>query len=299
MVEKTSRTVALSPNIVGALFMMGSMAAFTMNDALIKSTNGDLPLWQLLFLRGLLTSVLVMALGVWLGSLGWRFSQRDWFWLAMRSLSEIGAAYFMITALLALPLANVTAILQMMPLSVTLAAALFLGEALGWRRMVAILIGFAGMLLIVRPGPEGFDMMSLYAVAAVGFVTARDITTRKMSTNVPSLTITLAASLCVTAFAGVASAVQGWAEVTLPLWMLIGGAALTISAAYYFSIQTMRYGEISFIAPFRYTSLIWALTFGWLVFDDWPDALTFLGAGIIVATGLFTFWREQRLAQKD
>lgn len=294
MVDQGARGTGLSPNIIGGLFMIGSMAAFSMNDTLIKLTDGDLPLWQLLFLRGLLTIVLILALGSWLGALHFRMSRRDWFWIGARSVSEIGAAYFIITALLALPLANVTAILQMMPLTVSLAAAVFLGEALGWRRLVAILVGFSGMLLIVRPGPEGFDLMSLYAVAAVVFVTARDITTRKMSKDVPSLTITFAASLCVTIYAGAASSFQGWAPVTSELWWLICGAAFTIVAAYTFSVQTMRYGEIGFIAPFRYTALIWALLFGWLVFGDWPDALTFVGAGIIVATGLFTFWREQR-----
>ena len=284
----------MSPNFVGALIMMGSMAAFTINDTFIKLTDGAMPLWQLLFLRGILTTALIVALGLWLKALHFRIGQRDWGLILVRSIAEIGAAYFFLTALLKLPLANVTAILQMLPLSVSLCAALFLGERLGWRRMAAILIGFAGMLLIVRPGAAGFSAWSLYAIVAVGFVTLRDLVTRPMSAGVPSMSVTLVGSVCVTVFSGIASVPQGWAEITPRLAGLIVCASVTIIAAYYFSVQAMRQGEIGFIAPFRYTSLVWALGLGWFVFGDWPDALTLLGAGIIVATGVFTLWREQK-----
>ena len=284
----------MSPNILGALIMMGSMAAFTINDTFIKLTDGAMPLWQLLFLRGMLTTCLIAGLGLWLKSLSLRISGRDWVFIGARSVAEIGAAYFFLTALLKLPLANVTAILQMLPLTVSLCAALFLGETLGWRRMAAILVGFVGMLLIVRPGTEGFNATSIYAVIAVGFVTLRDMVTRKMSAEVSSMTITLLGSVTVTVFAGIASIPQGWVEVTPRLATLICCAAVTIIAAYFFSVQAMRQGEIAFIAPFRYTSLVWALVLGWFVFADWPDTLTLLGGAIIVATGIFTLWREQR-----
>ena len=287
----------MSSNMMGALFMMASMAAFTINDAFIKLTDGAMPLWQLLFLRGVLTTALIVCLGLWLRSLHFRIARPDWVFILMRSIAEIGAAFCFLTALLRLPLANVSAILQMLPLTVSLCAALFLGEALGWKRMAAILIGFLGMLLIVRPGAEGFNATSIYAIFAVGFVTIRDLATRKLSAEVPSMTVTLAASVIVTVFAGFASISQGWVEITPRLGWLIGCAAFTVIGGYFFSVQTMRQGEISFIAPFRYTSLIWALVLGWFVFGDWPDGLTMVGAGIIVATGLFTLWREGKLAK--
>lgn len=286
----------MSPNMIGALFMMASMAAFTINDAFIKLTDGAVPLWQLLFLRGVLTTVLIVALGLWLRSLHFGIARRDWIFIGIRSGAEIGAAYGFITALLLMPLANVSAILQMLPLTVSLCAALLLGEALGWRRMAAILIGFMGMLLIVRPGADGFEATSIYAVIAVAFVTIRDLATRKLSAAVPSMTVTLAASVIVTFFAGAASLSQGWAPITPRLALLIVLAAVTVIGAYYFSVQTMRQGDISYIAPFRYTSLIWALVLGWFVFGDWPDGLTLIGASIIVATGLFTLWRERHMS---
>lgn len=286
----------MSPNTTGALLMMASMACFTFNDALLKLTDGALPLAQLLFLRGVLASALIFALAKPLGALRFDIARGDWFMIATRSGAEVGAAYFFVTALLNLPLANVTAILQVLPLTVAVGAALIFREPLGWRRMSAIGLGFLGMLLIVRPGPEGFSLWSAYALAAVVCVTVRDLATRRLSPGVPSMTVTLVASLTVTVCAGLASTAQGWAPITPHLALLIGGASVFIIGGYFFSVRVMRVGEISFIAPFRYTGLIWALLLGWLVFGDWPTPVTMLGACIVVATGLFTLYRERALA---
>mmetsp|Transcript_13496 Transcript_13496/g.21538 ORF Transcript_13496/g.21538 Transcript_13496/m.21538 type:complete len:291 (-) Transcript_13496:1641-2513(-) len=283
----------MSPNTFGALLMMASMASFTLNDTLIKLTGGAVPLMQLLFLRGVLSSLLILALARWLGALHFRIARRDWLLIAVRSGAEVGAAYFFVTALLNLPLANVTAILQVLPLTVAVGAALFFREPLGWRRMAAIMLGFMGMLLIVRPGPEGFSLWSLYALCAVICVTVRDLATRKLTPGVPSMTVTLVASVTVMVCAGLGSTTTEWVAVTPREAALIAGASVMIIGGYFFSVRVMRVGEISFIAPFRYTGLIWALVLGWLVFGDWPTPLTLLGAGIVVATGLFTLYRER------
>ncbi|APX12531.1 DMT family transporter [Tateyamaria omphalii] len=286
----------MSPNTVGALLMMASMASFTLNDTLIKLTGGAVPLMQLLVLRGVVSSVLIVVLARWLGSIHFRIARRDWGLIAVRSGAEVGAAYFFITALLNMPLANVTAILQVLPLTVAVGAALFFREPLGWRRMSAILIGFMGMLLIVRPGGDGFSIWSLYALIAVACVTVRDLATRRLSAGVPSMTVTLVAAVTVMAFAGVSSTTTEWVPIDRRLALLIGGASVFIIGGYFFSVQVMRVGEISFIAPFRYTGLIWALVLGWIVFGDWPSSLTLLGAAIVVATGLFTLYRERRVS---
>jgi S-adenosylmethionine uptake transporter len=192
----------------------------------------------------------------------------------------------------------VTAILQALPLTVAVAAALVFREPLGWRRMSAILIGFMGMLLIVRPGSDGFSLWSAYALMAVLCVTVRDLATRRLSRDVPSMTVTLASSVAVTLCFGAASTVTEWGPITLPLAALIGGASVIIMAAYFFSVRAMRVGDIGFIAPFRYTGLIWALVLGWVVFEDWPSNLTLIGALIVVAMGLFTLYREQQLSKR-
>jgi S-adenosylmethionine uptake transporter len=286
---------AMTPNLAGALLMIASMACFTVNDALLKSTGGAVPLFQLLFLRGVLAAVLIALLAWSRGSFGRPISRRDWRLIALRSASEVGAAYFFVTALLNMPLANITAILQVLPLTVTLGSALFFGESVGWRRMLAIGIGFCGMLLIVRPGPEGFSLWSVYALIAVVCVTARDLSTRRLSREVPSLVVTLSAAVAVLVTSGIASLTISWAPVDGQMALIIGAAALFVVGGYFFSVQVMRSGDVSFIAPFRYTGLIWALLLGWLVFGEWPRPLTLLGAGIIVATGLFALYRERAL----
>ena len=288
----------MSPNMTGALLMMASMASFTLNDAMIKLTGGAVPLMQLLFLRGVLSSVFILGLARWLGAIHFRIAPRDWILIAIRSGAEVGAAYFFLTALFNMPLANVTAILQVLPLTVAIGAALFFREPLGWRRMSAILIGFLGMLLIVRPGPEGFSLWSGYALMAVVFVTMRDLATRKLSPEVPSMTVTLVAAVTVMGFAGLASTAEPWAPIDLRLAALITGSSVFIIGGYWFSVRVMRVGDISFIAPFRYTGLVWALLLGWLVFGDWPSSLTLIGAAIVVATGLFTLYRERQVSQR-
>lgn len=278
--------------------MMCSMAAFTFNDACIKAVGPQMPLFQLLFLRGLVTSALIYALARHRGAIKLRLPARDWALIGARTASEIAAAYFFLTALMHMPLANVTAVLQALPLTVTLGAALFFREAVGWRRMSAIVIGFAGMLMIVRPGPEGFDIYAIYALIAVICVTARDLTTRRLSAAVPSMTVTLAASVGVLVFAGFATQGETWVAVSQRDAALIGAASLFIIGGYFFSVAVMRVGDTGFVAPFRYTGLLWALVLGLVLFGDWPDLLTLIGAAIVVATGLFTLWRETRLRRR-
>jgi S-adenosylmethionine uptake transporter len=289
---------AMSDNTKGALLMMLSMAAFTFNDTLVKSLGTDVPLFQMLFLRGALASVLIWGLAKSLGKLRWSLSRQDWALVIVRTVAEIGAAYFFITALYHMPLANVTAILQILPLTVTLGGALFFGESVGWRRASAIAAGFVGMLLIVRPGPDGFDQYAIYAMVAVAFVTLRDLSTRKMSPNVPSLTVTLVASLGVMVFAGMASLGGDWVALDGRQWMLLSGAALFILGGYLFSVLVMRVGEVSFSAPFRYSGLLWALILGFVVFGDWPDPITLTGAAIVVGAGVFTLLRGRKLSQE-
>jgi len=288
----------MSPNFQGALLMMASMAAFTFNDTLVKLTGGEVPLFQLLALRGVLASFLIFFLARALGRLRWDLSRHDWQLVALRCAAEIGAAWFFLTALLNMPIANVTAILQMLPLTVTMGAALFFGETVGWRRWLAIAIGFVGMFLIVRPGTEGFTIWSLYACIAVVCVTVRDLATRRMSAAVPPLTVTLMAAISVMAFSALMAVPQGWTPVSATNALYIAGSAVFILGGYLFSVLVMRTGEIAVIAPFRYTSLLWALLLGYVVFGDWPAPIVLLGAALIAATGLFTLYREARLRRR-
>jgi S-adenosylmethionine uptake transporter len=288
----------ISDNARGALLMMAAMAAFTINDAFMKSLADAMPLFQALLLRGVATTVFLFALALGAGALRFRLSAADWGRIGLRTIGEIGAAWFFITALFNMPIANVTAILQALPLTITLAGALFLGEAVGWRRMTAIAVGFLGVLLIVRPGPEGFNIYALLAVASVACVTLRDLATRGISREVPSLTVALVGSAGVTLFGAAGCLTGDWAPVTPAAALHLSGAIAFVILGYVFSVMVMRVGDIGFVAPFRYTSLLWALVLGLVFFGDWPDALTLLGAAIVASTGLFTLWRERRVRRR-
>ena len=169
----------MTDNMRGAVLMLGSMAFFTFNDTFMKSLSDELPLFQAIFMRGVASCIFITILAVVMGQFRFAFQRGDWVFVTLRTLAEVGAAYFFITALFNAPIANITAILQALPLTVTLAGAVFLGEPIGWRRMTAILVGFVGVLLIVKPGFEGFDIYSLYALATVAVVTLRDLVVRQ------------------------------------------------------------------------------------------------------------------------
>ncbi len=281
-------------NFRGAFFMALSMVGFVSNDTLTKCVSDELGLFQIIFIRGLFTMTLIGCFAYARGVLFYRPDRRDTSLLALRLFGELGGTYCFLTALFNMPLANASAILQSLPLAVTLAAALFLGEKVGWRRYTAIFIGFLGVLIIVRPGFEGFNAFALWAVAAVFFVTIRDLSTRCLSHDVPSLFVTFLTASGVTLMATVSLPFSEWKPVTETHLLFIGGAACLVFVGYFFGITAMRHGEIGFVSPFRYTLMIWAILLGYLVFGDFPDFPTLLGSAIVVGMGVYTFYREGR-----
>lgn len=275
--------------------MTGGMCAFTVNDAFMKSLSGDIPLFQAVLLRGIGAIICLTIMCRVMDQLHFNLPRRDWGLILLRTLGEVGGTYFFLTALFHMPIANVSAILQALPLAVSLAATLFLGEALGWRRFAAIAIGFVGVVLIIQPGGADFSSYSIYALIAVACITLRDLAVRRMSVQVPVVFVALIAAIGVTALGAIGSLFITWQPMSATSAMQIGGATICLIFGYIFSVSAMRSGEISFVAPFRYTSLLVALILGMAVFNEWPNVLTVLGASIVVATGLFTLWRERRL----
>jgi drug/metabolite transporter (DMT)-like permease len=288
----------MSDNLRASLLMMASMATFTFNDACMKALSDELPLFQAIFLRGVITSVLIIGLALMMGGLKFSLSRRDWWLVLVRTGAEAAAAFLFISAIFNMPIGNATAILQALPLAVTLAGMVFLGEAVGWRRMVAILIGFCGILIIIQPGAAGFNNYSIYAVLAVVAMTIRDLASRRLSTEVPSMTVAVVAAVSVAVLAGLASLSETWVQFGRQELLQLTGASVFIIGGYLFGVMTMRIGDIGFVAPFRYTSLLWALLIGFLIFDEWPNGLALIGISIVVATGLFTLLRERGQGQR-
>ena len=283
----------LSENIKGAIFMSVNMLAFVVNDAFMKFLFIDISIYQAIFLRGVITIPMLALMAVYRNQITFSVNKSDWKYIWLRVAGEVGAAVFFLSALAQIPLANVTAILQAVPLTVTMAAALFLRETVGWRRWLAIIIGFLGVTIIVRPGVDGFSVYSLYAIAAVFCVTLRDIATRKLSKDVPTSLVAMITGVAITLYGAIMLPSVAWIPLTATHWFLLTLAAIAIVFGYVFSVLAMRTGETSFIAPFRYTAMIWAIGLGIILFNDWPDNLTLLGTTIVIATGIYSFHREK------
>ncbi|WP_315975661.1 DMT family transporter [Phyllobacterium sp. A18/5-2] len=212
----------------------------------------------------------------------------------LRVIGEVVGTVSFLVALVHVPLALTSAILQALPLVVTMGAAMFFGEPVGWRRWVAIAVGFTGVLIIVRPGNDGVSPYIFLVVITVIFAALRDLATRKVPKAIPVLMISALTSVGVS-LAGVAmiGPLGGWTPMTLTNTLLLTLAACCVIVAYHFIILAMREGEISFVAPFRYTSLIWAIVLGFLFFGDLPDLPMIIGSIIVIGSGLYTLYRER------
>ena len=283
----------LNENLLGAALMTCCVLAYVLNDAVMKLLFADIDFFQAIFLRGLVSLPPLLILAFMTKTLLQKYSTKNQRLIIIRILAEIGTTVTFLTALKHMPLANVTAILQSLPLAITMAAAIFLGEPVGWRRWSAICVGFTGVLIIIRPGLAGFNSYSLLALAAVILLTVREISTRQLDNNIPTVTVALSTTLGITAFAALMLIGTEWADINFASWSLIIAAAAAVTVATLLSVVAMRTGDIGFVSPFRYTSLIGAIGLGILLFGEWPDGITLLGAAIIAFAGIYSLYREQ------
>lgn len=285
-------------NLRGILMMVASMAAFAMEDMFIKFLAVDMPTGQVLIMLGLGGAPIFAALAAREGKSIWSREALAGPVVWRNAGEMIGTAGF-ITGLALVPLATISAILQATPLAVTFGAALFLGETVGWRRWTAICTGFLGVLVIIRPGLDGFDLASLWGVLAVAGMSVRDIATRRLPASISTMQVGAWAFLTVAALgAGMLTLVGGAIWPSPGHLALLGGALSFGMVGYWAVILATRVGEVSAIVPFRYSRLIFALLIGTLVFGERPDRWVLIGASLIIGSGLYTFAREQRLRRR-
>ena len=283
----------LSANSRGILAMLLAMFGFITNDALIKLAGESLPLPMIIFVRGLIACAMIAALGIVFRQ--WRRIPIAAFKpLGVRITGEVGGTLLYLTALLAMPIANATAILQAMPLVMTVIAAAVLKEKVGWRRWLAVAAGFVGMLMVVQPGMEGFDANALYAVAALGFIALRDLSNRYISRDVPTVMVTFATMFAAMGMGAAMVLIDGFTR-----WpdareiAILSAAAAFLSLGYYFITDAMRTGELSVVALFRYSIIVWAFVLGYFIWGDVPGLLRLAGIALIVSSGLFVIYRER------
>ena len=287
-----------SENLVGILMMVGAMAAFAIEDTFIKKLAVGMGTGQILIFLGI-GGFSIFALIA-------KRQGKDVFSkellhpsILLRNFGEIMGTSGYVLAVVLTPLSSASAILQATPLAVALGAALFFGQAVGWRRWLAIIVGFVGVLIIIRPGLEGFQPASLFAVQGVIGLSIRDLATRAVPTRVSSMVLSAFGFGVIFPVGVIIMLFEGPPVVPDSTQSLFIAATLIVGpVGYYMIVAAMRVGEVAVVTPFRYIRLVFAMILGVLVFNEVLDFWTLFGAGIIISSGLFTIYREQ-LARKS
>lgn len=285
-------------NVRGILLIIMAMAGFAVEDMFIKKLSTPLPTGQILIGLGLGSSLIFFVLAKL--NKDRVFAPAAWKpLLLLRALTEAFAAAAFASALALVEISTVAAVFQALPLVITMGAALFLGEKVGWRRWSAISVGFIGVLMIIRPGLDGFNPSSLLVLIAVVAVALRDLITRQIDSAVSSYVVSFQGffSLVITGFIMLFVTGTPTGEVGAVESLMFAGAILFGAAGYWGIVTGMRIGEASVVAPYRYTRLLFSMLLGFLVFNERPDALTLIGATLIIGSGLYTFLRERLLAK--
>lgn len=276
--------------------MLAAMAAFVVNDAMMKLAATDLPTGQVIFLRALIIVPALAALML-ASATHTTLEMLCRPGILARCAAEVAAAILYLTALFHMPIADCTAILQFTPLALTAGAALFLGAPVGWRRWLATLVGLIGVLIIIRPGASAFNPYAALALLSVAFIAARDLITRRLGKDVPTIVIAFTSTAAVAVSSLGLLPFEAWRWPSPAAMLALLGASAALLGAQYWIILAMRTGDIAVVAPFRYSIILWAIAAGFLVWREVPDLATWAGIAVVTAAGLYTFLREHRLAR--
>lgn len=279
-------------NSRGIASMLLGIIVFVLNEALCKLAYATVPTSQVMAVRGLIATLVILAIAHALGATAHLRRMRDRRVL-LRSSADLVGSYLYMVALFHIPIGNMMAINMASPLLMTATVAILLREAVGWRRWSAVIVGFLGVLLVVQPRAENFNTYSLLAVAAVFCLVARDLVTRRIASDIPSIIVSLTNVGMMTAFATALALIEGWVAMGWYELLLLAVAGLFIAAGYQLVVDAFRHAEVPVIVPLRYTGLLWALLLGWLIWGDVPNTLAAAGIVLIVLSGLYVLHRER------
>lgn len=284
----------LTDNLRGSLWMTASMAGFAVEDMFLKSASTQIPIGQAILILGLIGVVVFSVSALRSGERPFppALLSRT---MAVRSAFEITGRLFYALAIALTPISIASAILQASPLVVVLGAALIFHEKVGWQRWLIILIGFAGVLVIIRPGVSGFDALSLLAVVGLLGFSGRDLATRAAPPALSNAQLGVAGFVMLALSGAIILAVVGGAHWPEPItWAKIAGASVFGIGGYAALTTAMRTGEVGVVTPFRYTRLLFAMIIGVTVFGERPDTMTLIGSAIIVGCGLLILTQNRR-----
>ncbi len=282
-------------NFRGIVLMTFSMALFAIEDVFIKFLSINHGPAQILLIVGFGGALVFMGVAKAMNAP--LYTPELWQKpVIIRTLSDLFGAVFFMLAIVSIPLTLLSSIIQVMPLVVTFGAALMFKESVGWRRWLAILIGFIGVLIIIRPGFDGFEPASLFAVICVLFLSTRDLATRRMQGSMNSLTVSIYGFGAMGSAGFICLAFDPTLRAVTPsgAWFFLC-AILTGTFAYYLIVLAMRVGDVSVVTPFRYMRLLFAVLLSMMFLGERPDAITLFGALIVVLSGLYTLMRERKL----
>ena len=282
-----------SENLTGILMMLAAMAFFAVEDLFLKWAASDLPLGQIVLISGALGAPFFVVMA-WAKGQGVFMKDALHPAVLTRNCGEmIGTSSFM-AALALVPLGTVAAVLQAMPLAVTLGAALFFGERVGWRRWTAIGVGFAGVLMVIQPGTAAFRPEALLVLVTVFGMSVRDLSARAIPARITTPQVSAWGLMSISVLGVGMMAVSGEARmVTGTEALILTGAVLFGTAGYWAITTASRTGEVAVVAPFRYSRLVFSMGLGVVFLAERPDVLTLAGAALIVASGLYAFARER------
>jgi drug/metabolite transporter (DMT)-like permease len=279
--------------------MILAMATFAMGDAFVKISSSSMSVSQVLIFMSTPGLIIFATLAQRAGQspFSHAFFARP---VILRNCVEGITAICMVSALSMAPLALVISIIQAVPLIVTLGAAVVLKEHVGPRRWIAVIAGFFGVMLMLRPDASGISIGAVFALVAAVGLSMRDLITRVMPAKIGTLQMAtwgtaamIPAGLLLIPFTGPHT------MPSLSAWTIVLCASLANAIGYYSITAAMRLGEVSFVTPFRYTRLIFALIIAALFFHERPDTLTLIGAAIVIGSGLFVMWRERKVTVSD
>lgn len=282
----------MTDNLRGILAVLAASSAFVGNDTMIKLVSSELPPGEIIVARGVMaTALLAVGVAAW-GAMRPLRIFLD-LMMALRLGSAAAATVFIVIALRHMPIATVTTILQVTPLSVTAGAALLFKEKVGWRRWAAAFAGFLGVVLIIQPG-AAFNTAAYLALIALMFTSVRDLSTRGLEQHIPSVLVAAASTAAIT-LAGLAIAPLDtpWTQPSPWAWSLLAGSACCLFIANTCIIIAMRTGELSVVAPFRYSAVPIAILLGYLLWGDVPNTLAVCGMMMVAVAGLYMLLRER------
>jgi drug/metabolite transporter (DMT)-like permease len=278
-------------NRLGMIFMVLAMALFAANDAGTKYAVKSLPVSEVMVLRGGFALIFLAIILAWRGELHDTPKIFDW-QVSLRGFAEAVNGVLLISALALIPLGNVITIIQLVPFIMTIIGAIMLGERVGWRRWISVAAGFVGVILVVKPATASFDVASLFALTATFTILLRDMLARSIGTRVPAFVVALASIVAGIVVGAAGAFFQPWSmpDAMTLLSCLASGICLVL--AQFFIVLAYRGTELSAVAPFRYSIVMFAVFYGFIFFREVPDLWSFAGMAIMILAGLYVLHRE-------